>query len=282
MPSFSFLSANLGNAEIKYFEADYKNKLVNRNVERRILRRIRKLQPDIVVYQESIGCLEYAGKDPEHPQIRRLLGEDYSILTDKRSQFDGIAVKISDGSILGCKPGHYKRNKQTERQGNACDRDFSSQVATIQMSDGFTFDLACLHLHSTNVECRAETLLNMFVGNPDKHKGALLHNRNILFAGDFNLDPWRQDDHGTQVLKDIIGRGWDGREIRFHNRKGRDGLPELTNIFPFLDRTIDLAASNFATGTLDTLGITPGTERLDGGIGCDHHALFGRLNYELQ
>ena len=245
------------------------------------MRRIHKLQPDIVVYQESIGCLEYAGKDPERPQIRRLLGEDYSIVTDKRSQFDGIAVKISAGRILDCKPGHYLRNKNTERQGNACDKEFSSQVAVIQLNDGFTFDLTCFHLHSTNVECRVNTLFNMFIGNPNKNKPALLHHRNILIAGDFNLDPWRQDDRSVQVFKEIFTRGWNGREVRFHNRIGKDALPELTSIFPFLSRTIDLAASNFATGSLDSLSVTPGTERLDGGEGCDHHALFGRLEYEL-
>ena len=279
MSSFSILCVNLGNAEIKYFNEEDKNKLASRNVERRIMRRIHKLQPDIVVYQESIGCLEYAGKDPERPQIRRLLGEDYSIVTDKRSQFDGIAVKISAGRILGCKPGHYLRYKNTERQGTTCDKDFSSQVAAIQLNDGFTFDLACFHLHSTNVECRVNTLFNLFIGNPNKNKPALPQHRNILIAGDFNLDPWRQDDRSVQVFKEIIARGWDGREIRFHNRIGMGGLPELTSIFPFLSRTIDLAASNFATGTLDTLGITSGTERLDGGEGCDHHALFGKLEY---
>jgi hypothetical protein len=135
MPSFSILCVNLGNAEIKYFKEQFKNKLVSRNIERRIMRRIRKLQPDIIVYEESIGCLEYAGKDPEHPQIRRLVGKDYSIITDKRSQFDGIAVKTNAGQILGCKPGHYLRNKRTERQGNTCDLDFSSQVAAIQLTD---------------------------------------------------------------------------------------------------------------------------------------------------
>jgi hypothetical protein len=282
MPSFSILCVNLGNAEVKYFNEKYKNKLVNRNVERRITRRIRKLRPDIVVYVESIGHLEYAGKDPEKPQIRRMLGKDYSILTDKRSQFDGIAVRVSAGQILGCKPGHYLRNKKTERQGNTCDLDFSSQAAAIQLKDGFTFDLGCFHLHSTNVECRVNTLFNMFIGNPNKHKGAILHDRNILVAGDFNLDPWRQDDRSVQMFKELIARGWDGREIRFHNRKGGDDLPELTSIFPFLSRTIDLAASNFASGSLDSLGVTPGTERLDGGEGCDHHALFGRLEYELK
>ena len=257
MSSFSILSVNLGNAEISYFNEKDKNKLVSRNVERRIMRRIHKLQPELVVYQESIGYLEYAGKDPERPQIRRLLGEDYSIVTDKRSQFDGIAIKISAGRILGCKPGHYTKNKHTERQGNTCDKDFSSQVAVIQLNDGFTFDLACFHLHSTNVECRVNTLFNMFIGNPNKHKAAVLHERNILIAGDFNLDPWRQDDRSVQVFREIIARGWNGREVRFHNRIGKDGNLELTSIFPFLSRTIDLAASNFATGSLDTLGITP-------------------------
>jgi len=210
-----------------------------------------------------------------------MLGADYTIITDERSQFDGIAIKISVGRILGCEPGHYVRYKRTERQGNACDRDFSSQVATVQLTDGFTFDLACFRLHSLNVECRVNTLDDMFIGNPNENKPALLQDRNILFGGDFNLDLWRHDDQSVRVLKDIIARGWNGSEIHFHNRIGTDGLPELTSVFPFFSRTIDLVGSNFATGTLDTLGITPGTERLDGGEGCDHHALFGRLTYTL-
>jgi endonuclease/exonuclease/phosphatase family metal-dependent hydrolase len=281
MPSFTILCVNLGNAEPRYFNERHKNKLASRLTEWRLRRRIRRLQPDIVVYQESIGRLEYLGRDPKHPQIRRLLGDEYSIVTDKRSQFDGIAVHTSAGVILDCKSGHYKRNTRTERQGNACDRDFSAQAATIQLKDGFTFDLGAFHLHSTNTDCRVNAMLNTFYGNPAKNQPPLLRERNLLIAGDFNLDPWRQNDHSEQVFRDLLTGGWAGRSLEVHNRLGADGLPELTSIFPFLNRTIDIVASNFALGTLDTLGITPGTRRLDGGRGCDHYALFGQLEYRL-
>jgi endonuclease/exonuclease/phosphatase family metal-dependent hydrolase len=282
MPSFTLLSVNLGNAEARYFNEHQKNKLVSRFTEWRIQRRIQRLLPDIVVYQESIGCLEYAGRDPKYPQIRRMLGRDYSIVTDKRAQFDGIGVHTSTGVILGCKPGHYRRNPRTERQGNPCDKDFSAQAATIRLNDGFTFDLGCFHLHSTNADCRVNSLLNMFTGNPNQKKPPVLHEKYILIAGDFNLDPWRENDRSEQSFRDLMGRGWYGRKPNYHNRKGKDDLPEVTSRFPLLNRTIDIVASNFAGGTLDTLGMTPGTRRLDGGYGCDHLALFGQLEYRLE
>lgn len=255
------------------------NKLVSRNVERRIAHRIQNLQPDIIVYQESIGHLEYLGRDPQQPQIRRMLGTAYSIVADKRFQFEGIAVKISAGRILGCKPGGYKPNSRTEHQGNLCDIGFSTQVATIRFIDGFTFDLAAFHLHSVNVPCRIATLDNVFRGNPQVGQPPMLQNENILIAGDFNLDPWRENDAGERALRAYLARGWAERKMVYHNRLGTDGLPEPTSIFPLLRRTIDLAASNFARGSLDTLGITPGTRRLDGGRGTDHRALFGVLEY---
>jgi endonuclease/exonuclease/phosphatase family metal-dependent hydrolase len=281
MPSFTLLSVNLGNAEARYFNERQKNKLASRLTEWRLQRRIRKLRPDIVVYQESIGCLEYAGRDPKNPQIQRLLGADYSILTDNRSQFDGIAVHTHAGAITDCMAGQYRLNPRTEQQGNACDQGFSSQAATIRLKDGFTFDLGGFHLHSTNTECRENTLLNMFTGDANRQKSALLQGKRILIAGDFNLDPWRQNDRSEQVFRDVLARGWEGRKLTVHNRHGTDGRPELTNLFPLLDRSIDIVASNFASGTLDTLGITPGTKRLDGGRGCDHRALFGSLDYTL-
>ena len=52
MSTFSILCVNLGNAKISYFNEKDKNKLVPRNVERRIKRRIHKLQPELVVYQK--------------------------------------------------------------------------------------------------------------------------------------------------------------------------------------------------------------------------------------
>lgn len=280
MSTFSLLCANLGNANLKYFNPRQMNKLVSRNVERRIARRIHHLNPDIIVYQESMGHLEYLGRDPQQPQIRRMLGGAYSILADKRFQFEGIAVKTSVGRIVGCKPGAYKPNPRTEKQGNLCDTGFGTQVATIRLRDGFTFELAAFHLHSVNVLCRVATLDTVFRGNPQENRPPMLQSENILIAGDLNLDPWRENDNGEQSFRAHIARGWAGRPITYHNCLGADGLPEPTSIFPLIRRTIDIVASNFARGTLDTLGVTPGTRRLDGGRGTDHRALFGVLEYQ--
>jgi len=279
MPSFTLLCANLGNADLKYFNPRQMNKLTSRLVEFRLGRRIRRLKPDIVVYQESIGHLEYHGRKPRLPQIRRLLGSSYSIVTDKRWQFEGIALKTSAGRILGCRAGAYLRNRRTEHQGNLCDIGFATQTASIRLADGFEFDLAAFHLHSVNTLCRMSTLDNVFLGSPPENRSPMLLNENILIAGDFNLDPWRENDNGEQTFRAHIARGWAGRSIHYHNRMGKDGLPEPTSIFPLVRRTIDIAASNFARGTLDTLGVTPGTRRLDGERGTDHRALFGTLEY---
>ena len=279
MPSFTLLCANLGNAELKYFNPRQMNKLASRLLEFRLGRRMRKLSPDIVVYQESIGHLEYQGRKPRRPQIRRMLGSGYSIVADKRWQFEGIAVKTSVGRILGCRPGRYLRNRRTERQGNLCDIGFATLAASIRLLDGFEFDLAAFHLHSVNVLCRVATLDNVFLGSPQEDRSPMLLNENILIAGDFNLDPWRENDNGERSFRAHIARGWAGRPIIYHNRMGADGLPEPTSIFPLVRRTIDIAASNFARGTLDTLGVTPGTRHLDGGRGTDHRALFGELEY---
>jgi endonuclease/exonuclease/phosphatase family metal-dependent hydrolase len=279
MPSFSILCANLGNAEVKYFNPNQLNKLVSRSVEQRITRRIHRLNPDVVVYQESIGYLEYQGRDPELPQIRRILGSDYSIVADKRFQLEGIAIKTSVGCILGCRPGNYKKWSQSETHGNACDEGFGNLWATIRLKDGFEFELAAFHLHSTLARCRVQTLMNMLIGNPAKLQKPLLHHPNLLIAGDFNLDPWRQDDPSERIFRFIIGRGWRDRPLKCHNRLAADGKPYFTSIFPFLSRTIDMVWSNFAEGELDALGATPITKRLDGGRGCDHLALFGTLNH---
>jgi len=57
----------------------------------------------------------------------------------------------------------------------------------------------------------------------------------------------------------------------------------LTNIFPILNRTIDIVVSNFGNGSLDTFRVTGGTKRPDGGKGYEYWALFVliRLNSDL-
>ncbi|HEY59829.1 MAG TPA: endonuclease/exonuclease/phosphatase family protein [Anaerolineae bacterium] len=274
---FSVLCANLGNASLKYFNDTYKNKLASKKLEKRLTRRIKKLNPDIIVFQESLGFLEYLLRKPRKPQIRRLVGKQYSIVVDSRFQFEGIAVHTKIGKIIGCKKGKYKKNKRTEAQGSQCDNGFATQAATIRLKGGFQFDLVNFHLHSTNVFCRVNTLINVFAGNLKENRQPLIKQQWVLLIGDFNFDPWRYEDKSTHIWKKQFKKGWAGSALHYYNRLSEDGLPELTSIFPFLSRTIDFAVSNFAIGTLDTLGVTTDTKRLDGGKGCDHRALWGLI-----
>ena len=272
---FTLLCVNLGNADLKYFNDRHRNKLVSRRVEGKIARRIAHLSPDIVVYQESIGHLEYTGRDPLKPQIRRLLGDEYSIIADNRFQFEGIAVKRTTGIIEGVEPGAYAYNPRTEIQGGECDDGFASQVVTIVLGDGTMFELAAFHLHSLDVYCRARVLRSILGNVPTPSK---LKSNNVVLAGDFNFDPWRFVDPSIETWHALTRTGWQGRPFHHHNHLAADGLPELTSQALFLNRTIDFVLSNFLIGTVATLGTTPGTQRLDGGSGCDHRALFGNLS----
>lgn len=272
--AFSLLCINLGNADLKYFSEKHKNKLASRRVEGKIARRIARLKPDVVVYQESMGYLEYEGCDPQKPQIRRLLGNSYSIISDNRWQFEGIALHTDIGTIEGVRSGGYEKNPRTEKQGSECDAGFASQIAVITLKNGFQFELAAFHLHSLDVYCRSRVLRSILGSKQSQYQAQLPH---LLLAGDFNFDPWRFKDPSIETWHALTRNGWQGRPFHYHNRLAADGLPELTSQAPFLNRTIDFAVSNFLVGTLDTLGTTPGTKRLDGGSGCDHRALFGQL-----
>ena len=81
------------------------------------------------------------------PQIRRLLGNSYSIISDNRWQFEGIALHTDIGTIEGVRSGGYEKI-HAQKNRSECDAGFASQIAVITLKNGFQFELAAFHLHS--------------------------------------------------------------------------------------------------------------------------------------
>jgi hypothetical protein len=92
------------------------------------------------------------------------------------------------------------------------------------------------------------------------------------------MDPWREDDVSTRYWRQQVGEAGN-RGFVYHSGIAEVQLPRPTLRYPFLSRTHDHVASNLLTGVCQVLGESPGTQRLDGGGGCDHRAVYGVLRW---
>jgi hypothetical protein len=279
--SFSFLSANVGNTSPLCWP--YVVKLCRRDVEQRLARKIQALRPDVVALQEVLPpwlCRRFRLKMPggacsgldERPQVQRLLGDDYSIVCDGRNQYECIAVHTGAGSIEGVAPGKLAVTDRIDDEGaEGCRRSVSIMAATVTIR-GLTFDLVNGHAENRDPACRLAALRQIFESQ------RLITGDRLLLAGDWNLDPWREDDASSRYWREQVGAKA-GKGLVYHSGPTEHQPPRPTLVYPFLKRTYDHVASSFLTGVLQVLGESPGTERLDGGRGCDHRALYGVLTW---
>jgi hypothetical protein len=96
--------------------------------------------------------------------------------------------------------------------------------------------------------------------------------------GDFNLDPWREEDASIRYWRQQVGKASESGYI-YHSGVAERNPPYPTLRYPFFTRTYDHVASNFLSGVTQVLGESPGTSRLDGGWGMDHRAIYGQLSF---
>jgi hypothetical protein len=287
--SFSVLTANVGNLDLGC--KDVLNKLCYKDVEERITKNIKLLSPDVVALQEVLApwqceTIKTTNKNKVCsnrqlvPQVRRLLGSEYTIACNDRdrNQFECIAVKTSVGSILGCEEGQLCNSARTGIEVDGCDNGFTVSAATVKLMSGFTFDLVNFHPQSTDDECRARMISLAFEGTGINK--SLIQQDNVLLMGDFNLDPWRDQDKSTETWNAFIAKGWGGRDFIYHSGIVEKNPPYYTSFLFYRRRTPDMIVSNFAQGVCKVLGESPDTSRLDGGKGTDHRALFGLLTVE--
>jgi endonuclease/exonuclease/phosphatase family metal-dependent hydrolase len=279
--SFTVLTANVGNLDLRCKKENYK--LCYKDVESRISNNISVLKPDIVTLQEVLPnwqCQSFQTSNKKKvcsdenlfPQIRRLLGEDYTIVCEAKYQYECIGVRKTIGNIIGCEPGSICYSARTIPYLEGCDNAFTVSAITVRLHDGFTFDVVNLHPQSTNANCRSRMISALF-------DTKVIQEENVLLMGDFNLDPWRDKDESVQSWQKFFVGGWRNKSFKYHSGIVERDPPYLTSFLFYKKRTPDFVGSNFAKGVLSVLGMTPGTARLDGGKGTDHRAIFGTLTY---
>lgn len=287
--SISVLTANVGNLSIGCRDVLYK--LCYKDVEKRITENIDILRPDIVAIQEVLApwqCNKAQTTNQNKvcfdskqniPQIRRLLGNDYTIVCTNRDRdgrgFECIAVRTEIGNILGCPTGSLCYSARTSKEINGCDNGFTVSAATIELKNGFKFDIVNFHPQSTDDRCRAKMIsqsFDIFEGNKP-----LIEQPNVLLMGDFNFDPWRDEDKSTETWNAFLSKGWAEKKFLYHSGLAEKDPPYFTSSLFYRRRTVDFVVSNFAEGICNVLGESPNTTRLDGGEGTDHRAIFGFL-----
>jgi len=279
----TILSANVGNLDLKCRK--YLNNLCLTKVEAQTKKQINFLSPDIVAFQEILSpgqCpdrdvnSQYACSDTSGlPQIRRLLGSDYSIVCDNRNQFECMGVHRRFGKFAICTEGGMCRTPRTDTPNPECDNGFTVSVATVETWSGEKFDLVNAHLQSTSKSCRITMLKQLFIGN--NAMPPLIQEDKVLIVGDFNFDPWRATDESAAFWRNLLAAGWHGRSFKYHSGIAENNPPRKTSHFLWWGKTVDIVLSNFLEGVCVTLGETPGTKRLDGGHGMDHRAIYCTL-----
>jgi endonuclease/exonuclease/phosphatase family metal-dependent hydrolase len=266
---------------------DVLNKLCYKDVEERIATNIQTLNPDVIVLQEVLApwqCENLIEKNKNKvcfesqdiPQVRRLVGDSYTIACNTRNQFECIAVRVDVGEIIGCEKGAICNTARTALEISGCDNGFTISSATIKLTDGFVFDIVNFHPQSTDANCRAKMISLAFEGN--EFTPPLIRESRVVLLGDFNLDPWKDTDESVATWNYFFEKGWAGRKFNYHSGIAENTPPYYTSFLFYRKRTLDLVVSNFAQGVCNVLGESPNTSRLDGGKGTDHRALFGILN----
>jgi len=279
--SFSLLSVNVGNTAPWCWP--YVVKLCRRDVEERLARNIQTLRPDLIAIQEVLPpwlCEKWrlalpgsvCAGDNTIAQVRRLVGDDYAIVCDSRNQFECIAVHRGAGRIEGCEPGELSITERIDSGGvEGCRRSVSIMAATVEIKSR-TFDVVNAHAENRDPACRLAAIRQIFEGD------RLVREPQALLTGDFNMDPWREHDASSRYWRQQVGTEGSSGYV-YHSGTAERQPPYPTLRYPFLTRTYDHVASNFLQGICQVLGESPDTERLDGGRGCDHRAVYGILSF---
>jgi hypothetical protein len=277
--TIKFLSANIGNADL--ICRSYNWKLCQESVEKRVTASIRAIDADVVFLEEAMSeercqgkketrpgfvCYDFANRPADQKnQARRVLGPDYTIVMAKGA-YEVVAVKKGVGHISGCPDGNLCM-VQGVTIPPSCDQQFSLLPVDAEIK-GKQVRLIDAHPDSVSTRCRAEEV--------DQAFKAVIPGRTLM-SGDWNLDPYHNHDASVKVWKqNIAAKG-------FHYLSGPSSkyAPYYTDFVPIINlpfEALDHVVSDFATGTCQVLGISPGTKRLDGGYNLDHRGILCNLD----
>ena len=283
--SFTILTANVGNSDPRCLPLVLK--LCRKDVEAHIAASIQSLSPDVIALQETLppsNCTSLLALDTGNvcsnssdiPQIRRLLGDAYTIVCESRNSYECIAVHQEAGGIHGCGRGEFCLTDRIDEQPEGCRPNVAVMGATFEIK-GRTFDIINAHPESRSAKCRNASLLQIFTDIGDGV--GLVREEHALIVGDLNMDPWRDDDLSVQTWNSYVGAP-EKYPYYYHSGIAEYAPPYFTLEYPTFSRTYDHVVSNFLEGTTLVLGESPGTSRLDWGSGMDHRALYGTLVFD--
>lgn len=316
----TLLHANIGNKNLR---SDAKMKLEYSNVETRVKQRIHDITPDVVSLIEVMpDWLCRAGKASSknkvcngyeaasvRDQIRRLLGDDYTIVCSPVKGWDCLGIKKNIAEIMpdpegqACPAGHLCGTPDVFSVGESKTKNaekyfskFEPLYNTSEFDDGFISFVVDVKMKGENIRiivahpqsgttttkqsARAKQIEQIFAEwvpqNPTKK---------TLILGDMNLDPYRNfQDESVQTWNryvdnyDSQGKPTNARDFHYHSgiveRASDPFYTSHSNPLAFVagerNQTIDHVISNFANGSCVTLR---GSRNLDGGSGMDHDAL---------
>ena len=284
------MTANVGNSDLQCFSHHFWGLCYN-DVEQRLAKSIQGLQPDIVTLQEITHpsqckgweetnpdkvCYGFQTREPAY-QVRRLLGDEYTIACEPRNHRDCVGVRTSAGSIQGCPLGGYCEDVGSlDVPLPECDAGFNVSAFTVVVY-GQSVRVINGHPSKWQEVCRAHSIRQVF--EPYDGQPPLASGKHNLIMGDFNMDPFRFSDTTTELWEQYVDLPGFGLPFSYHSGPAENWPPYDTFAFGPYRRVIDFVASDFAVGTCQVLGVSPGTQRIDGGRGMDHRAVYCVLEF---
>lgn len=286
------MTVNIGNGDPRCFQ-HYNWGLCFKEVEQNIATNIHKLKPDIIAFQElttPANCLSWQEENPNKVcyqlqeqssilQVRRILGEDYTIACEPRHQHDCIGVRKELGFIQGCPLGGYCDDLGLyDQQPDKCNDMFTVSAFDINVH-GYPIRVINAHPSPRQKTCRINALTQIFEGTAEREPFA--NGERNLIMGDFNMDPFRSSDASVKIWEKYVGLPGSALPFHYHSGPAEHWPPYDTFVYGPIRRVLDFVTSDFAQGTCQVLGMSPDTERIDGGKGMDHKAFYCSLSFAV-
>lgn len=253
--TFTVVQANVGNINAACSAQKYK--LCQAPVEARATKALRALKADVVGFEELL---------PDRRQAAKLLGPGFRVSCDARYGWDCLAVRRASGLKVA-------KRLRTRPAPSGCDNGFTASTGRLAYR-GTPVAVVLAHPNSSDVDCRTDQVSDVFTKVPKR--GA------VLALGDWNLDPYREDDESVKVFDAARER----LHLRLVTSRRLSVLPGSSQLDPTGD-VLDAGTSPFAGTALSDRAIdhvltrrftgSCRLKRVDGGGGMDHRAQVCRL-----
>ena len=272
------VQANVGNVNLTACREQV-FKLCQRAVEARATTALRGIDPDIVGFQEilppdlcrrapSVSPFNLCSGPLEPPlQSERLLGPGYQHACDDRFGWDCLSVASRAGQLEG---GLSTRPVLPECE----DTGFTLNTATVRIG-GEPVTVTVAHPDSMDDPCRAAQIRDLF-------ENAIPPTGPVLILGDFNLDPFRENNESVRYWRSQVpSRFAYASTDEFTLLPGPSQSDPTGEVMdtgdatvppPFGMRTIDFVLVRGLRGSCRV-------QRVDGGGGMDHRAQVCRISF---